>query len=330
MTETEFRLTVNGGERSVTCEPDTPLLDVLRHELGLAGPKFGCGMGLCGACFVLINGRARASCDLPVSAVGGPVTTVEGLPGGDGRLHPVQQAFVEEQAAQCGYCTSGMVLAAVGLLRERPAPAEQEVREALDGNLCRCGAHGRIIRAVQKAAVRMSGGRAVIPWPAAAEVLVSQVPAGGTPTGEGPILAPPSGSPGPLVAESGVPSGVSPLPADLAANPVLARWLDFSRDGEVTIRVGKVEYGQGIWTALAQIAAEALRGRAGPGAGSPGVHQHQPGRGCHGGQPVGRGLRLGAPAGVCAGPRGAAGCRCGQARGRPCGTGGGRRADPGR
>jgi nicotinate dehydrogenase subunit B len=258
MEEAEFQLTVNGGERSVTCEPDTPLLDVLRHDLGLAGPKFGCGMGLCGACFVLIDGRARASCDLPVSAVGGPVTTVEGLSAG-GRLHPVQQAFVDEQAAQCGYCTSGMVMAAVGLLRERPAPTEQEVREALNGNLCRCGTHGRIIRAVQKAAGRMSGERAVITWPAAGEVLLSQVPAGGTPTGAGPMLAPPSGSPSPLAAESGVPSGVSPLPADLAANPVLARWLDFSRDGEVTIRTGKVEYGQGIWTALAQVAAEELQ-----------------------------------------------------------------------
>ena len=256
--ETECRLTVNGAERSVTCEPDKPLLDVLRHDLGLAGPKFGCGMGLCGACFVLIEGRARASCDLPVSAVGGPVTTVEGLPGGD-RLHPVQQAFIDEQAAQCGYCTSGMVVAAVGLLRDRPAPAEQEVREALDGNLCRCGAHGRIIRAVQKAAAWTSGGSAVVPRPAAGQSLASQVPAGGGQSGEGPMLAAPSGSSGPPVAESGLRPTASPLPADLAANPVLARWLDFSRDGEVTIRVGKVEYGQGIWTALAQVAAEELQ-----------------------------------------------------------------------
>ena len=259
MTETEFRLTVNGAERSVTCEPDTPLLDVLRHDLGLAGPRFGCGMGLCGACFVLIEGRARASCDLPVSALDGRVTTVEGLPGDGGRLHPVQQAFIDEQAAQCGYCTSGMVMAAAGLLRDRPAPAEQEVREALDGNLCRCGTHGRIIRAVLTAAGRMSGGPAVVPCPPAGQVLASQVPAGGTQPGQGPVLAPPSGSPSPLVAESGVPSSVSPLPADLAANPVLARWLDFSRDGEVTIRIGKVEYGQGIWTALAQVAAEELQ-----------------------------------------------------------------------
>jgi CO/xanthine dehydrogenase Mo-binding subunit/aerobic-type carbon monoxide dehydrogenase small subunit (CoxS/CutS family) len=257
--ETEFRLTVNGAERSVICEPDTPLLDVLRHDLGLAGPKFGCGMELCGACMVLIEGRARASCSLPVSAVGSPVTTLEGLPGGNGRLHPVQQAFIDEQAAQCGYCTSGMVMAAVGLLRDHPAPTEQEVREALNGNLCRCGTHDRIIRAVQKAAAQTPGGSAVVPRPAAAQLLASQVPASGSQLGEGPRLAPPSDSPRPAVAESGVQSTGSPLPADLAANPVLARWLDFSRSGEVTIRIGKVEYGQGIWTALAQIAAEELQ-----------------------------------------------------------------------
>lgn len=93
----------------MACEPDTPLLDVLRHDLGLAGPRFGCGLGLCGACLVLVGNRARSSCDLPVSAVDGPVITVVGLPGG-GRPHPVQQAFIDEQAAQCGYCTSGMVM----------------------------------------------------------------------------------------------------------------------------------------------------------------------------------------------------------------------------
>jgi nicotinate dehydrogenase subunit B len=257
--KTEFRLTVNGAERSVACEPDTPLLDVLRHDLSLAGPKFGCGAGLCGACMVLIGGRARSSCDLPVSAVDGPVITVEGLPGDDGRLHPVQQAFIDEQAAQCGYCTSGMVVAAAGLLRDRPAPTEREVREALDGNLCRCGTQGRIIRAVQKAAAQTSGGSAVLPRPPAGQVLASQVPAGGSQPREGPVLAPPSGSSRPPADESGVPSSVSALPADLAANPVLARWLDFSRDGEVTVRIGKVEYGQGIWTALAQVAAEELQ-----------------------------------------------------------------------
>src|SRR4029077_12942821 len=209
---------VTGPERAVPCERDTPLLDVLRHDLGLAGPKFGCGMGLCGACLVLIEGRARASCDLPVSAVGGPVTTVEGLTDGDRAVHPVQQAFIDEQAAQCGYCTSGMVMAAAGLLRECPAPTEQEVREALDGNLCRCGTHGRIIRAVQKAGAQTSGGSAVVPRPAAGQVLASQVPSDGAQPGEGPRLAPPSDSPRPPVAESGVPSSASALPADLAAN----------------------------------------------------------------------------------------------------------------
>ena len=129
----------------MTCEPDTPLLDVLRHDLGLAGPRFGCGMGLCGACLVLIGGRARSSCDLPVSAVDGPVITVEGLSVG-GRLHPVQQAFIDEQAAQCGYCTSGMVMAAVGLLRERPARPSR-----------RCG---RLWTAICAAAGRTAGSSA--------------------------------------------------------------------------------------------------------------------------------------------------------------------------
>jgi nicotinate dehydrogenase subunit B len=248
--EAEFRLAVNGAERSVRCEPDTPLLDVLRYDVGLAGPKFGCGMGLCGACFVLVDGHARASCDLPVSAVVGPVTTVEGLER-DGQLHPVQRAFIDEQAAQCGYCTGGMVVAAVGLLRERPNPTEQEVQEALDGNLCRCGAYGRVIRAVL-------GLAAAVAHPPAGQVLPSQVPGVGNQPVEGPVLAPPSDSSSPVVAESGVSSTASQLPADLAANPVLSRWLDFGRDGEVTIRTGKVEYGQGIWTALAQVAAEEL------------------------------------------------------------------------
>ena len=146
--KSEFRLTVNGAERTVSCEPDTALLDVLRHDLGLTGPRFGCGIGRCGTCFVLVGGRVRASCDLPVSAVAGPVTTVEGLAGGES-LHPVQQAFIDEQAAQCGYCTSGMVIAAVGLLREHPAPTEEQVREALDGHLCRCTGYIKYHQAVR-------------------------------------------------------------------------------------------------------------------------------------------------------------------------------------
>jgi nicotinate dehydrogenase subunit A len=155
-----WRLTVNGTEQTVSAEPDTPLLDVLRHDLGLAGPRFGCGMGLCGACFVLIDGRARSSCDVPVwAAEGTAVTTVEGLADG-GTLHPVQQAVLDEQAAQCGYCISGMIMSGVALLRRNPAPSEPEVRAALDGNLCRCGTHQRIVRAMLRAAAAAPAGTA--------------------------------------------------------------------------------------------------------------------------------------------------------------------------
>ena len=154
MATVNIRATVNGTERIIECEPDTPLLDVLRQDLGLSGPRFGCGVGLCGACFVLVGGRARSSCDFPAwAAEGEDITTVEGLVQ-DGALHPVQQAVVDEQAAQCGYCTSGMIISAVGLLRANAAPTEGEVRSALDGNLCRCGSHQRILRAVLRAAAR--------------------------------------------------------------------------------------------------------------------------------------------------------------------------------
>jgi len=145
------RLTVNGRAHEVRAGPELTLLDMLRGELGLAGPRFGCGAGLCGACFVLLDGRPRPACDLPASAAAGQdVVTVEGL--ADGGLHPVQQAFIDEQAAQCGYCTSGLVISAVALLRACPAPTPGQVREALEPHLCRCGAHGRVVRAVLKAA----------------------------------------------------------------------------------------------------------------------------------------------------------------------------------
>jgi nicotinate dehydrogenase subunit A len=145
------RLTVNGRAHEVRAGPELTLLDVLRGELGLAGPRFGCGAGLCGACFVLLDGQPRPACDLPAAAAAGrDVVTVEGL--AEGGLHPVQQAFIEEQAAQCGYCTSGLVISAVALLRACPAPTPGQVREALEPHLCRCGAHGRVVRAVLKAA----------------------------------------------------------------------------------------------------------------------------------------------------------------------------------
>ena len=136
---------INGVERSLAAAPDTPLLYVLRNELGLVGTRFGCGSGQCGACFVLVDGRAMASCDLPASFVDGKkVTTIEGLAGS----HPVQQSLERHQAAQCGYCMSGIVISAVALLSQNSRPNEQEVRTALDRNLCRCGSHNRVVRAI--------------------------------------------------------------------------------------------------------------------------------------------------------------------------------------
>jgi nicotinate dehydrogenase subunit A len=144
-------LSVNGSQREVVVDPDTPLLYVLRNDLGLVGAKFGCGLGLCGACNVLVDGHPVHSCDTPVwSVVGKQITTVEGLGDGD-RPHPLQDAFVDQQALQCGYCTAGMVVTGAALLAREPDVDEAGVRRALDGNLCRCGAHNRIVRAVLQA-----------------------------------------------------------------------------------------------------------------------------------------------------------------------------------
>ena len=148
-------LTVNGNSHAVEADPETPLLYVLRNDLGLVGSRFGCGNGQCGACFVIVEGKAVPSCDTPLWSVSGKkVTTVEGLAKG-GELHPVQKALLAEQAAQCGYCSSGIAVAATAFLSRNPRPSEQQVREALDRNLCRCGAHNRVVRAVLRAAKEM-------------------------------------------------------------------------------------------------------------------------------------------------------------------------------
>ncbi|OFZ89108.1 MAG: (2Fe-2S)-binding protein [Betaproteobacteria bacterium RBG_16_64_18] len=144
-------ITVNGKRHEVQASPDTPLLYVLRNELDLNGPKFGCGLAQCGACTVHVGGRPVLSCSTPVSAVEAPVTTIEGL-GTPEKPRPLQSAFVAEQAAQCGYCINGIVMTAAAFLRENPRPSDAQVRKALDGNLCRCGTHMRILRAVKKAA----------------------------------------------------------------------------------------------------------------------------------------------------------------------------------
>ena len=149
-------LRVNGQTRSVSVEPDTPLLYVLRNDLELNGPKFGCGLAQCGACTVLVDGKPVRSCVTPVStAAKGRITTIEGL-GTRDNLHPLQRAFIDEQACQCGYCGNGMVMAAKALLDRTPRPTDTQIKQALNGHLCRCASHNRIVRAVQRAAKVMA------------------------------------------------------------------------------------------------------------------------------------------------------------------------------
>jgi len=149
-------ITVNGRAHDITAEAETPLLYVLRNDLKLKGTRFGCGIGMCGSCTVIVDGRAVQSCDVPVAAVAGKtITTIEGL-GTVERPHPLQSAFIAEQAAQCGYCASGIIMAAKALLDANPAPSETEIREALERNLCRCGTHVRILRAIDRAMKEMA------------------------------------------------------------------------------------------------------------------------------------------------------------------------------
>ena len=150
------RISVNGVEHAVAAEADTPLLYILRNDLKLKGAKYGCGIGECGACTVLLDGKPARSCDLPLWSVPGhQVTTIEAL-SVDGVPNVLQQAFIDEQALQCGYCINGMIMAATALLEQRPLPTEDEIREALARHLCRCGSQLRIVRAVQRAARRLA------------------------------------------------------------------------------------------------------------------------------------------------------------------------------
>ena len=152
-----YRLNVNGEPREATAEADTPLLYVLRNDLELNAAKFGCGLGQCGSCTVLVAGAPQRSCRMPVSAVGEkPVITLEGL-GSPDSLHPLQKAFIDEQAMQCGYCISGMIMSAKALLDRDPKADAAAIRAALEANLCRCGSHNRIVRAVERAAKEMAG-----------------------------------------------------------------------------------------------------------------------------------------------------------------------------
>ena len=153
-------LIVNGRAVSVTADGDTPLLDILRNHLGLFGTKFGCGQEQCGCCMVLVDGHPEKSCGKPLSTVAGKaIITVEGL-GTPDRPHPLQRAFLDEQAGQCGYCLSGILISAKALLDRNPLPSRAQIAEALDDNICRCGSHTRILRAVERAAARMREGAA--------------------------------------------------------------------------------------------------------------------------------------------------------------------------
>jgi nicotinate dehydrogenase subunit A len=156
MPSVRFRL--NGAEMEIDADPDRSLLDILRGQLGMTGPHFGCGAGECGACNVIIGDHAVSACDAPLWSVAGKdVTTIEGL-GTSERAHPLQRAFIAEQALQCGYCVSGILMSAAALLKRNPSPTSQEVKEALDSNLCRCGSHNRMVRAVLRAAEEMAAG----------------------------------------------------------------------------------------------------------------------------------------------------------------------------
>ena len=147
-----IEFTLNGKRINITAVPQTPLLEVLRNDIELNGPKFGCGLAQCGACAVLLDGESIRSCVLPISSVAGrSITTLEGLGNAD-NPHPLQQAFIDEQALQCGYCTSGIIITAAALLEKNSSPSRDDIKSALSSHLCRCGAHPRIINAVAKAA----------------------------------------------------------------------------------------------------------------------------------------------------------------------------------
>jgi len=225
----KITLSVNGQTHQLEIDPETPLLYVLRNDLGLKGVKYGCGSEQCGACKVLVDGQAVPTCKLPIkNVIGAQIITIEGL-GTPEDLHPLQEAFIEEQAIQCGYCTSGMITAAQGLLNRRRYPNDDEIREGMAENLCRCGVHDRVRRAI-----KLRIGRPE------AESIYQVKPGDAVST------------------ENGNYPQNEELPSSLWRNPELDSWIRINADGTVTIMTGKVELGQGIKTALAQIAAEEL------------------------------------------------------------------------
>jgi nicotinate dehydrogenase subunit B len=223
----KLTLMVNGQVHHLEVEPETPLIYVLRNDLGLKGTKMACGLEQCGACMVIVDGEAIPSCRVPIRSLQGrQITTIEGI-GSEGEMHPLQQAFLEEQALQCGFCTTGILISAKALLDRNPNPTEAEIKQALGKNLCRCGMNHRVIKAIQRAAGQVAG----------------------SPTYE-------------VEKEEG--AGLSPekadvvLPGSLVQDPDLDAWIRIDPEDTVTIFTGKVDYGQGIRTSFAQIAADEL------------------------------------------------------------------------
>ena len=227
----EITLKVNGRTHCLSVEPDTPLLYVLRNDLGLKGAKFGCGLNQCGACKIIVDGKAVPSCRVSVkSAQGREITTIEGL-GTPDNLHPLQKAFIEEQAVQCGFCVPGMIIAAKALLDRKPRPTDTEIRAEMSDNLCRCGTYVRIIRAIKRASGRPPGS---------------------------PIYEVASGEEERPRQESGPPSLAPPLLRTLTQTPDLDSWVRIDREGTITLFTGKVELGQDLRTSLAMIGADEL------------------------------------------------------------------------
>ena len=227
----KISLTINGQPHTFDADPETPLLYLLRNDLGLMGAKFACGLEQCGACKVWMDGKGRPSCKITLREVAGKaITTIEHL-SREGIRHRVQQAFIEEQAIQCGFCTSGFVVAAVNLLENNPHPTDAEIHAGLGRHLCRCGVYPRIMRAVKRAAGQ--------PLKPAITVLERPLP-----------------SPVSEAARRG--AGGEVLPGSFERSPGLDEWVRINADETVTIFVGKVEYGQGILTPFAQLAAEEL------------------------------------------------------------------------
>ncbi len=219
----EITLHVNGSPHTVRVDPETPLLYVLRNDLGLKSAKFGCGLGQCGTCKVLVDGEPTLACQTPVGAVGAAeITTLEGLGTADD-LHPLQEAFIAENAAQCGYCTAGMIMAAKALLDRTPAPTDDEIRTAMAGNLCRCGTYDRVRRAIHRAA-----GQPVPPHPYETR-------------DAGPVA-----------------DTETDLPRPLQRTPSLDAWIRINADGTITLFTGKVELGQDVRTSVAMIGADEL------------------------------------------------------------------------